>query len=79
LILQAAVLGPQAFLRLNVLGVHWYTGHWTDLNALRLIKMPFAFSAFGRINFVNFQPQINRLIGALRLANIAIDAFISDH
>ncbi len=54
-------------------------GHGADLHALRLVKMPHAFGAFARVDFVNFFAQINRLIGALGLAHIAVDAFVGDH
>jgi hypothetical protein len=41
--------------------------------------MAHAFGAFRWVNFVNFFAQINRLIRALGLAHIAVDAFIGDH
>jgi hypothetical protein len=46
---------------------------------LGLVKVPDALGAFARVDFVNFFAQINRLIGALGLAHIAVDAFVGDH
>jgi hypothetical protein len=77
--LQAAVFDPEGFRGLHVPGVHRDAGHRTDLHALGFIKVTNALGAFDRIDFVNFFAQIDRLIGALGLAHIAVDAFVGDH
>jgi hypothetical protein len=41
--------------------------------------MAHALGALGRVDFVDFFAQINRLVRALRLAHIAVDAFVGDH
>jgi hypothetical protein len=41
--------------------------------------MAHTLGAFGGVDFVNFFAQINRLVWALRLTHIAVDAFIGDH
>ena len=72
------VLLPQRFARLDVLWVNGYAGYWAYLHALRLVKMAYAFGAFIGIDLVDFFAQINRLVWALGLAHIAVDAFIGD-
>jgi hypothetical protein len=62
-----------------MLGIERDAGYRTDLDTLGLIKMPHAFCAFGWINFIDIGPQIDRLVRALGLAHIAVDAFIGDH
>ena len=79
LALQAAVLGPERLLRLDVLGVDRDARHRADLHALGFVKVSDTLGAFGRVDFVNFRAQINRLIGALGLTHIAVDAFVGDH
>ena len=59
--------------------IHRDAGHGADLHALRLVMMPHAFRALGWVNFVNFLTHINRIVRALGLANVAIDAFIGNH
>jgi hypothetical protein len=41
--------------------------------------MAHALGAFRGVDFVNFFAHVNGLIGALGLAHIAVDAFVSDH
>jgi hypothetical protein len=62
-----------------MLRVDRYASDGTDLHALGLVKMARALGAFGRINFIDLQAQINGLVGALWLTHIAVDAFIGDH
>jgi hypothetical protein len=66
-------------LTLNVLWVNGDARHRADLDTLRLVKMPDTLGAFGRVNFVNFLAQIDRLIRALGFTHIAVDAFVGDH
>ena len=72
------VLLPQRFARFDMLWVNGDAGHGAHLHALRLVKMAYAFGAFVRVNLVDFFAQINRLVGALGLAHIAVDAFVGD-
>ena len=55
------------------------TGHRTHLNTLGLLKMADAFCALVGVDFIDFRPEVDRLIGALRFTHIAIDAFVGDH
>jgi hypothetical protein len=48
------------------------------LHALRFIKMAYTFSAFMRIDFVDFCAHVNGRVRALRLAHVAVDAFIGN-
>ena len=62
-----------------MLGVDGDARHGADLYALRLIKMPDALRALGGIDFINHLTQVDRLVRALWLAHIAVDALIGDH
>jgi hypothetical protein len=55
------------------------TSHRTDLHTLGLIKVTHALCALVGIDFINFRAKVDRLIGAFRFADIAVDAFIGDH
>jgi hypothetical protein len=48
------------------------------LHALWFIKMAYAFGAFMRIDFVDFCAHVNGRVRALRLAHVAVDAFIGN-
>ena len=63
----------------DVLGVDGDASHGADLHTLGLVKMPDALGALGWVDLVNFFAQINRLVRALGLTHIAVDAFIGDH
>ena len=58
--------------------MHRNAGYRAHLHALRLIKVAYAFGAAVGVNFINFRPQINGLVGAFWLAHITIDAFIGN-
>src|SRR3546814_3958007 len=45
---------------------------------LRFIKMTHAFGTFGRLYFVDFRAHVDGIVGALRLANITVDAFFGN-
>jgi hypothetical protein len=60
-------------------GIKRDTLHRTDFNALRVIKMPYAFGAFCGVNEIVVWAQVDRVVGALRLAHITINALIGDH
>ena len=51
----------------------------TDLDTLWNFEMPNTFGTVMRFDFVNFFSLVDGIIWALRLANIAIDAFICDY
>ena len=69
---------PQRFTVLNIVRVDRNARHRADLSTLGLFKMSNAFSAFLRLNFVDFGAHENGLIGALRLAHIAVDALVGN-
>ena len=52
--------------------------HRTYFLALRRIEMPHALGAFVRIDVIDLGPHVDRLVGALGFAHIAIDALIGD-
>ena len=54
------------------------TGHRTHLHTLGFIKMTHAFGALVGVYFIDFRPEVDRLIGTLRFTHIAIDAFVGD-
>ena len=66
------------FLCFIVVGVPRYALHRADFDALRCIEMTNAFGAFHRVNLVIFDALVNGLVGAFRLADVAIDALIGD-
>ena len=45
---------------------------------LRLIVMTDALGTFGGFDFVNLLPHGDRAIGALRLANVAVNTFVGN-
>jgi len=51
---------------------------WTHHNTLFLLIMPDALRATASFNFINEFALINSIIRAFRLANIAINALISN-
>ena len=75
---QALVFFPERFARFDVLRVDRNASHRTDLHALRLVKMAHALGAFVWVDFVDFLAKENRLVRALGLAHVAVDAFVGD-
>jgi hypothetical protein len=41
--------------------------------------MAHTLGAFGWVDFINFRPQIDSLVGAFGFTHIAVDAFVGDH
>ena len=72
------VLLPQCVACFDELRVDGNAGYRAHLHALGLIKMAYAFSAFVRVDFINFFAQINCLVRALGLAHVAVDAFVGN-
>ena len=76
---QTMVLLHQVIRGLDDLRVQGYAVHRADLDTLGSVKMPYTLGAFMGINFINFLPKINGLIGTLGFTDIAIDALTGDH
>ena len=76
--LKSAVFLPQRLLIFDEPGVDRDTGYRAHLYTLGLIEMANAFSAFVRINLVDFRAHKDSAVRALRLANITVDALIGD-
>jgi hypothetical protein len=53
-------------------------GDRTDLHTLRLAEVADTFGAALRIDDVNLGAERDRLVRALRLANVAVDALVGD-
>jgi len=75
---------PQVFLvqllmRLCMVRVMRYTAYRTNILALRIAEMTDALGAEVGVDLIDFLALIDRAVGALGLANIAVDAFIRDH
>jgi hypothetical protein len=69
---------PERFPIFYKLWVDRNAGHGADLHALGLVKMTHTLGAFLRINLVDLGPQKDGLVRALGLADITIDALVSD-
>lgn len=55
------------------------TRNGTHLDALRFIKVANALRTFARIDLVDLRAEKYRLVRALRLANVAVNAFVGNH
>ena len=64
--------------RLRIIQIQRDAIYRTDLNALRGFKMPDALSALCSVNLINLRALKNRIVGAFRLAYIAVDALIGN-
>ena len=69
----------KAFFTFNMSRIDNNALNRTDFDALRDLKVSNTFGAVIRFDFVNFFSLVDGIIWALRLANIAIDAFICDY
>jgi hypothetical protein len=58
--------------------MQWNAINRTDLPALRGIKMAYALRALVGIDLVNLNPHKNRIIRALGLTDVAIDALVGN-
>lgn len=72
------VFAPQALRVLYPLRVHWNAADRANLHTLGLVKMADTLCAALRINLVDFAAHVDRVIRALGLTYIAVDARISD-
>jgi hypothetical protein len=76
---QLFILQLQLRFGFNVLWVMWNAIHGANRYALRLIVMPDALSATVWVNHINFITSRNRVVGALWLANVTVNALVSNH
>jgi hypothetical protein len=72
------VLLHQIVMRFHIIGMQWNAINGTDLPALRGIKMAYALRALVGIDLVNLNPHKNRIIRALGLTDVAIDALVGN-
>ena len=72
------VLLHQIIMRFYIVGMQWNAINRTDLTALRGIKMAYALRALVGIDLVNLNPHKNRIIRALGLTDVAIDALVGN-
>jgi hypothetical protein len=72
------VLLHQIIMRFYIVGMQWNAINRTDLPALRGIKMAYALRALVGIDLVNLNPHKNRIIRALGLTDVAIDALVGN-
>jgi hypothetical protein len=54
-------------------------GHGTHLHTLGFVEMTDTLGAFRRVDLVDLRPKVNGLVGAFRLAHVAVDALVGDH
>ena len=76
---QRVIPSQKEFLTFSPFRIDNNTLDGTDLDALWNLKVSNTLGTVTRFDFVNFFALVDGVIGALRLANIAIDAFICDY
>src|ERR1700757_1844405 len=76
---QRFVSQPKLRLRLDVVRIDRDAVDRADLHALRLIEVADALGALAGIYHVDLQALRDRAVRALRLADVAVDAFVGDH
>ena len=76
--MQRVIFREKPFRRLDVLRIVRNTFDGTDLAALRFVEMPDAFRALRWVDHVDLGPHRNRVVRALRLAYVAIDALVGN-
>ena len=74
--LSQFVFGLQLFGGFAPGGIEGDAGDRADLLALRLIEVADAFGATIGVDLVNLRAHKNGVVGAFRLANVAVDAVI---
>jgi hypothetical protein len=75
---ELLILHQQLLAALDEIGVDGDTADRAELHTLRLIKVAHAFRAAVRVNLIDFCAHRDRLIRALWLADITVDAFVGD-
>jgi hypothetical protein len=73
------VLRPEQVIVLRMLGILGNAIDRANFYALRRIIVANALGALGRVNHVDLVALRNGTVRALRLANVAVDAFITDN
>ena len=68
----------QIVMRFHIIGMQRNAINGTDLPALRGIKMAYALRALVGVDLVNLNPHKNRIIRALGLTDVAIDALVGN-
>ena len=76
--LQPMVFGEQLLRRLDVRRIDRDAAHRAQLHALRLVEVAHALGAALGIDLVDLLAHRDRLVGALGLADIAVDALVGD-
>lgn len=72
------VLLHQIVMRFHIIRMQGNAINGTDLPALRGIKMAYALRALIGVDLINLNPHKNRIIRALGLTDVAIDAFVGN-
>jgi hypothetical protein len=75
---QLEELGHQLILCLGIVGVARNAIDRANLAALRRIEVAYALGTLARIDDVDLVALRNRVIGAFRFANVAVDAFVGN-
>src|SRR5690349_6660309 len=75
---EARVLELELRARLHHVGIHDDAVDRTHFLALRRLEVPDALRAFRRMDLVDFRSLRDRLVGALGLADVAVDALVGD-
>jgi hypothetical protein len=73
---QLFILGTQYVFTFFMIWVRQTAVYRADFNALWLIIVPNTLCTEFMVNFINFIPLIDCLIGALWFTHIAVDAFV---
>ncbi|ERT56149.1 hypothetical protein N879_18120 [Alcaligenes sp. EGD-AK7] len=76
--LQPVIAGKQRFLAFLMLGVNLDTFDRAHYHTLRLIKVADAFCTQVGIDLVDLLAHVNSQVRALRLTNVAVNAFFSN-
>lgn len=61
-----------------MIGVNFDAFHRAEYLTLGFIKVPHAFCAAGRVDYVVLRPHMYGRVRALRFADVAVDAFVGD-
>jgi len=72
-------LGQQLRLIFRVRRVLGNTFNGADNHALGFVEMTDAFSAFIRVNFIDFLAHVNGSVRTLRFANVTINTLVGDN
>ena len=76
---QRGELDPQLVAGLHALRIHRNAGHRAHLHALRLVVVAHALGAAGGLDVVVLRAERDRVVRALGLADVAVDALVGDH